>query len=223
MATKCFGYLKARVMRVTRLDADGVPVVGAKSVVVSDGFVRIALNMEYEDGTEFVTRNAWGDFCINEQDDDRLKRVTPTIDFCNVDPDLVEIVTGARLILDGVDAVGFALSEAPPTGRFALEAWSKVAGSGTEYVYWNLPNLGAGRVGEIALENATGTFSLSSRSNGAPAGVWEAGATPATTGEPYPVSYLPANETIEEGEHIATAVTSTAPPTAACGATALAA
>lgn len=223
MATKCFGYLKARVMRVTRLDADGVPVVGAQSVVVSGGFVRIALNMEYEDGTEFVVRNAWGDFCINEQDDDRLKRVVPTIDFCEVDPDLVEIVTGARLIMDGTDAVGFALSEAAPTGRFALEAWSKVAGSGSEYVYWNLPNLGAGRVGPITLENAAGTFSLSARSNGAPDGVWAAGATPATTGTPYDESYLPANETIEEGEHIATNVTSIAPPTAACGATALAA
>lgn len=159
---------------------------------------------------------------MNEKDDDRLKAVTPTIDFCNVDPDAVEIVTGARLIMDGTDAVGFALSEAGPTGRFALEAWSKVAGSGTEYVYWALPNLGAGRVGNITLEQATGTFSLSARSDGAPADTWGAGATPATTGTPFPASYLPANETIEAGEHIATAVTAVAPPTPACGATALA-
>ena len=222
MATTCFGYLKAKVMRATRLDADGVPVVGSKSVVVSGGFVRIALNMEYEDGQEFIQKNAWGEFCINEQDDDRLKRITPTIDFCQVDPDLVEIVTGARLIMSGSDAVGFAVGEAAPTGRFALEAWSKVAGAST-YVYWNLPNLGAGRIGNITLEGATGTFSMSARSSGAPDGVWTAGATPATSGTPYDASYLPANEEIEEGEHIATAVTSTAPPTATCGATALAA
>jgi hypothetical protein len=222
MPTKCFGFLKAKVMRVTRLDADGVPVVGAASTVVSSGFVRIALNMEYEDGQEFVQKNAWGDFCVNEQDDDRLKRITPTIDFCNVDPDLVEMVTGARLILDGANAVGFALGEAAPTGRFALEAWSKVAGS-SEWVYWNLPSLGAGRVGNITLEGATGTFSMSARSAGAPDGVWSAGATPATTGAPYDLSYLPANETIEAGEHIATAVTASAPPAASCGAVALAA
>lgn len=224
MATKCFGFLKARVMRVTRLDADGVPVVGLKSTVVSGGFVRVGMNMEYEDGQEFLVRNAWGEFCINEQDDPRLKRVTPTLDFCNVDPDLVEIVTGARLIMDGTDAVGFALSEAAPTGRFALEAWSKVAGSGSEYVYWNLPNLGQGRVaGEIALAYETGTFSMSAVSQGAPDAVWAAGATPATTGTPYDQSYLPANETIEEGEHIAVNVTDVAPPTPACGAVELAA
>jgi hypothetical protein len=221
MATRCYGYLKARVMRATKLDADGTPVVGAKSTVVSGGFIRIALNMEYEDGAEYVQKNAWGEFCINEQDDDRLKRITPTLDFCQVDPDLVSMITGARLIMDGTDAVGFAVGEAAPTGRFALEAWSKVAGT-SEYVYWNLPNLGAGRIGNITLEGATGTFSMSARSSGAPDGVWIAGTDAATDGLPYSQSYLPDDETIEEGEHIATNVTSVAPPTASCGAVAYA-
>lgn len=222
MATKCFGYLKAKVARITRLDSAGVPVIGAKSTVTTGGFIRIALNMEYEDGAEFIQKNAWGEFCVNERDDDRLKAVAPAVDFCQVDPDAVEMVTGARLVMDGANAVGFAIDEGAPTGRFALEAWSKVAGTG-EWVYWLLPNLGAGRVGNITLEGAAGTFTMSARSSGAPAGVWAAGATPATTGDPYPTSYLPATETVLVSEHIVALVTATAPPAAVCGATALAA
>lgn len=225
MATRCFGYLKARVARITRLNADGIPVVGSKSVVTTNGFIRIALNMEYEDGQEYVQKNAWGDFCVNEKDSDRLKAVTPTIDFCNIDPDAVEIVTGARLLMSGTDAVGFAMGEAAPTGRFALEAWSKVAGSGTEYVYWLLPNLGGGRIGNITLEQGTGTFSMTSRSDGAPNSTTWTGATSGASplpAEPHSPGYLPTDENVDAGEHIATNVTATAPPAATCGATALA-
>lgn len=224
MATNCFGSIKGKVMRVVRLNECGVPVVGAKSVVVSDGFIKVDLSPEYEDGEEFTVKNAWGDLCINEQDAPRLKSLGAAIDFCKVDPDLFEIVTGARLLLSGTDAHGYVLNGDPPDGRFSLEVWSKVPGVGgcaggtASWVYWLLPNLGLGRLGDVTVENGPVTFSLSGTSAGAPAGAWN-------TTEPFgaTTSYLPGTEVLVAGDHFANNITTKVPPTAACGAIALAA
>lgn len=227
MTTTCFGSIKAKVIRITRADDCGVPVSGAKSTVVSDGFIKVDIKPTYEAGTEFLQRNAWGDFCINEEDKPRLKRITVAIDFCKVDPDVLEIVTGARLLTATSNAVGGVISENPPGGRFALECWSKVpgstgcAGSVQQWVYWLLPNLGYGQLGQVTLDLSAVTFSFQGDTNGAAASTWSAGATPATTGVPYAASYLPATATINAGDHFAFATTAVAPPTAACGAIAL--
>lgn len=224
MATNCFGSIKGKVMRVVRLNECGVPVVGAKSVVTSDGFIKVDLSPEYEDGEEFAVKNAWGDLCINEEDAPRLKNLGAGIDFCKVDPDLYEIVTGARLLLESTSAVGYVLNEDPPDGRFSLEVWSKVPGLGgcaggtASWVYWLLPNLGNGRVGDVTVENGPVTFTLTGTSKGAAAGAW-------TQSEPFGAgtAYLPGTEVLVAGDHFATNITTDAPPAAACGAIALAA
>lgn len=224
MATNCFGSYKAKMHRVLRLDDCGAPVVGAKSVVASKGFVKITLTPTYEDGQEFIQKNADGDFCINEKDDPRLKRVNAAIDFCKVDPDEVEIMLGTRLLLDGTDAVGFAVNENDSAGRFSLEGWSAVPGSGAcdggdpQFVYWLVPNLGNGQInGDIVLENGVVTFSMKAESKGTFDDIWdEAGPLP------FAVSHLPPTMALVEGDHLSVNVTTTAPPTAACGATAYA-
>lgn len=219
MATTCFGSIRAKVIRVVRLDDCGAPIIGAKSVVVSNGFVKIDVAMEYDDGEEIVVKNAWNDFCINEQDKPKLKRVGLGIDFCKVDPDLVEIVTGARLLLDGANAVGVAFGEDPPDGRFSLEAWTKIPGTGSctaiQYGYFAWPNIGSGKHGNITLDKGAATFPLSGQSSGANVG-W--GNSPGGL-----ASYLPGTEVILAGEHMAMNPTSVAPPAATCGAVALAA
>lgn len=217
--TNCFGSFKAKVIRVTRLDACGAPVVGASSVVVSDGFTKVTLTPTYDDGTEFKVPNAWGDFCVNEHDDPRLLRVSAATDFCKVDPSLLDILLDARLLLDGTDGIGFAINEAATTGRFSLEGWTKVpgqacAGGDEQWVYWLVPNLGGGKInGDIVLENAALTLATLGTSKGAPADQW-------TNVLPFDTNYFPAGEMLVAGDHIAAFVTTIAPPEATCGATA---
>lgn len=223
MATNCFGSYKAKVARVTRESVCGVPVIGAKSTVVTDGFIKITLSPQYEAGQEFIVKNAWGDFCINEADKPRLKSVDATIDFCQVDPDLVEIVTGARLLMESTSAVGFVLNEDDEADHFALEGWSKVPGTGgcsggsDQWVYWLSPNLGDGSInGDIVLENGAVTFSMKAKSKAGVASQW-------TQAKPYATVFLPGSEVILAGDHLAVNVTTETPPTATCGAVALAA
>lgn len=230
MATDCFGSIKGRIARLTRLNNCGVPVVGAKSSLTTKGFIKVDISPTYEDGTQYRQKNADGEYCVNDRDDGVLTELGVTIDFCKVDPDAVEMVTPSDLILSGADAVGFQLGEDKPTERFALEIWSYVAGSGAcsggsqKYVYWLLPNLGNGKIGDLTIEDATLTFQMSATSKGAPnSTTWTAGATPATTGAPYDQSYLPANAAVLLGRHIAVATTIVAPPAEVCGAVALAA
>lgn len=229
MTTDCFGSIKGRVARITRLDNCGVPVIGAKSSLSTSGFVKVDFAPTYEDGTAYRKKNANGDWCVNDKGDSVLTELGVTVEFCKVDPDAIEIVTPADLILSGTDAVGFQLGEGLPTNRFGLEIWSYVPGTsgcagGTQrYVYSVLPNLGDGKVGAWTLQDDVMSFTVSATSKGAPdSTTWIAGATPATTGAPYPASYMPANAAILSGRHVAMMTTTVAPPAELCGAVALA-
>lgn len=173
MATKRYSTIKGRVARIIRLDECGVPVLGSKSVVVTAGFIRVGLAFVWDDGEEYQQKNANGDYCYDEQDTPRLRRVDPTVDFCQVDPDAFEITTGARLLMDATDAVGWAVNGDPSVEAFSLEVWSKVAGSGAcaaggqQYVYTALPFIKNGKLGDFNLENAGATFQIAGQGQGA--------------------------------------------------------
>lgn len=222
MPTQCTTPFKARVLRVVRLDSCGNPVTGAGSVVVSDGFIRVQADPEYLDGEVFRQKNANGDLCINEIDDPLFVSEGISIDFCKVDPDVIVLITGQRLITGGapVTGSGVAYAEGSAHARFSLELWQPIAGAGActpgglqQYMYWAFPNMGAARVGSKAFENALLTFTLSAISKAA-GPQWGDGPGTGT-------SWLPAGFTVDTDEHFLHNVTTEPPPTATCGATAL--
>lgn len=209
--------IKAKVARVTRLDACGSPAPGAKASLVTDGFVNIGVDPSYDDGEEFRQKNAWGDWCINERDNKRLIEMGLSIEFCAVHVDALEMTTGGRLL--GA-ALGIAFGESEITQRFALEAWSKVPGpcAGTAtWLYWLFPNVGAGSLGGWSLANETLTMTVEAVTDGAPSAADWVQAGP----EPYPISHLPVATNIAVGDHFAVAPTTTAPPAVTAGAVAL--
>lgn len=171
MATKTLKSIKGRVIRITRLDACGAPVVGACSVLVTDGFISAAWNDEVEEGEEFTQKNAWGDFCINEKDDDRTKWQNVTIAMCEIDPDVLDFVAAnASPIVDDSgagDTIGVSFGPGGGGGGFAVEVWTKQAGTdacaaGTpEWGYWVAPWVRNGRVdGDVTIENAPLSMTL---------------------------------------------------------------
>lgn len=229
MADQCWSAIKACRIRVIRLDSCGRPVDGDSSVGVSKGFITVAAAADIEEGEEFLQKNACGELCINEKDDDILKRFNLTINFCKVDPAMVELMTSNRVVTNGSgDAVGFAVgSEINSDGGFSLELWQKVAGdlcdSGGDQLwsYHAWPWVTGGVLGDFTFENGPFTFDLTARTKPVRDGAWNL--QPLVVGENNrgPFTVLGTGQGLLEGEHYINVLTDSAPPDDACGVAAL--
>jgi hypothetical protein len=182
MATECFRALQGIAMRVTRLDACGTPVIGAKSTVVSESFVTFGAAAEIEDPDEFTVKTANGRLCLSETGCPTLKRMNISFEVCRADPEMFEIAGGTTLVLDAEDnAVGYRVnSELGDCPRFALEIWSRVPiddcaseGGSQQWVYFLFPFVTNGRLGDVTIENGPVTFVLTAESQPNPN--WGAG------------------------------------------------
>lgn len=168
-AGRTYAPIRGKRMRITRLDACGVPVVGPASVRVSKGFISIALAPQYQDATTISVVNAAGENDFTEHGEDEVTGMQATITFTRVDPDLYSLISGQQVILDHTStAVGFRLSGGNPvTGGWALESWSDLGGQacagGRTYGYFLLPQLRGGRLGDLTIENGAASFTMMSR------------------------------------------------------------
>jgi hypothetical protein len=204
----CVAPIKGTVMRVVRLDACGAPVSGSDGQVVSNGFVSIAPSPQYEDGEEFVQRNANGELCVNEKDADALKRIDLTIQLCNVDVEMVELMLGARLITDGGDGIGFAIGEAPSTAKFGLEVWQQIAGGSCgggveQFVHHVFPWVENGRLNDFTIEYGPTLYEIGASTH----------KNPSYADGPFGLWTPP----LEDDEHYAMQVTDVPPPSPVCG------
>lgn len=223
MAATCATPIKASVIRLIKLDTCGVPVSGAASAVsVFNGFISVAVTPDYEEGEEFIQKRADGTLCVSDKDPNELKRVGLEVEVCTLDPDLQVIASGERLLTTGAPATGtgVAYGEGPLTARFSLELWQPMSGAGActpggvpQYVYWLFGNVGNTMVGDFTFENGVFTYSFSSETK-AWSTLWPTSIGSLTTG-------LGSN-TLESSEHFLWNITTTPPPTAACGAVLLA-
>lgn len=166
MATKRLASIKGRRMRITRENSCGAPVVGSCSSVVTDGFISVELSEEVETGEEFTQKNAWGDFCVNEKDPDLTKWVNAVISFCNVDPDILDIVANANPAVSGSDTIGASFSMSANESAFGLEVWTKKVGQACgvgspEWGYFVVPFLKNGRIdGSVTINNGVLTMNM---------------------------------------------------------------
>lgn len=222
----CATPIKGSMLRLVKVDACGIPVTGTSSiVVVSKGFVQVQMSPQYEDGEEFFERTADGTPCVNQKDDPVLKRMQLTVDFCEVDPIGVAMVSSATLldaITPLVTGTGFVVAEGTPTNRFSMEVWQQVAGSSAcdasgaqRYIYNAWPNVGAVQFQDYTIENGRSTLSFQAETRAA-ATQWSRGPGTGT-------KWLPTGTggTLTNTAHWAWNITTTAPPTALCGSSTL--
>ena len=227
MTTVCFTPWKVPRVRATLLSSCGVPVTGC-STVVSDGIISIEMTKEYEEREEFFVKNGDGNFCVRATNPPILKWINLVITFCNVDPELVNIMSAEPLVLDDAtspNATGFSTQEgSAASANFALEGWTRLAPNanvpctgGPEYGYVLFPWVVEGTVGDMTFQNDTVSFVLNGRtSSNSP---WGTG--------PYFVDYSdnPAGSTtnialltpILSTQHHRMFLTRKPPPTASCG------
>lgn len=195
MATRCFRSIQGLALRVTRLDSCCQPVTGTTcDYAVSESFVTLNLSAQIEDPDEFVVKLANGKLCINETGCATLKRYDVSMEICNADPDLFEIVSGVSTVVDYQGSVvGFEVDQdLGECNKFSLEFWTKVVGDqctdatgAKQYLYWLLPCASNGRVGDITIENGPLTWTLSGEA--VPSSVWGVG--------PYNVVPIDSNNT----------------------------
>lgn len=221
MATKKLKSLKGRVIRVTRLNACGVAVVGTCSSVVSTGFITVTWEPEVEAGEQYTQKNAYGDPCIDEKDADYVKWVNVGISMCEVDPDLLSIVANWDPLIAGVDTIGAGLTNRRnDASAFALEVWTKQAGSACvggspEWGYFVGSFVKNGSV-DGSIEISNGTMSIDMKGEAQPAvATWAM--TPYTPSNP-----LLATGGVPVGQMISIVRTTFQPPTATAGCVAVA-
>lgn len=168
--TRTISPIQGELIRIMRLDECGVPVSGAGGLVVSEGFVQVTPSPQYEDGTDYQRRNAKGGLCVNRTGPDQFRRIDLSIEFCAIDPDVVELITGAELITTGAPATGtgFWVTEGAVETRWSLEVWQNAGdeecvGGLEQYAYWAFPHLGSGRFNDFTINDGVLEWSLSAR------------------------------------------------------------
>lgn len=231
MPSRCYTPFKVPRVRVTKLNSCGLPITGC-STVVSDGIISIGMTKEYEDRQEFFVKNGDGVFCVAETNPPVLKWINLELTFCNVDPEMFNIMSAEPLVMDDAvipNATGFSTEEgSAANANFAFEGWTRLSGNGgvacsggVEYGYVLFPWVVEGTIGDITFENGAANFTLSGRTHrDSP---WGLG--------PYFVDYSdnPAGSTtpirlltpIGSRQHHRMFTTRLAPPTATCGCTTL--
>lgn len=172
MASECLAPIRARHLRLVKLDECGAPVTGAASAqVVTKGFTQVVLTPNYEVQGAIRVRNAQGELCVNEPDQTELIEVSAAITFCQIDPDALVILTGETLITGGppVTGTGIWFGEGLITARYSLELWQPVAGAGActpggqqKFMYWALGNLGSSQIGAVTVQNGELTMEVTS-------------------------------------------------------------
>lgn len=215
-----FPLVRGRVMRSTKVDACGSPVLGPDSVIVTDGFVTATFSPQTQTADPITQTNANGDQCINDVPDGRFVNYNVTLAFCGVNFELLSQMSSQKIVLDAAgNPVGIRQnSRIKNTGAFGLEIWTGIAGqacdeSGNEkFGYSVAPFIKGGTIGDIVFQNGTVDFTIQNATTRDGTG-WGAG--------PYDVVLDedglpgPLLEALDTNDHLHIQVTEVAPPESA--------
>lgn len=172
MASECLPVLQFDVARVTRLDECGEPIDSTCAYAVSEGVITLAMTNNNQDRQEYLQLNGQGNICVDEAKEAQLRWINFELTFCNVDPELFNIITAEPLVLsDAAEPVAIGwdtTQDAPLNSFFALEAWTNTGGDSctdgvADYGYFLLPFAVGGQVSDITLENANINFTVTGR------------------------------------------------------------
>lgn len=153
--------IRGLALRATRLNADGTPAEGGTDecdVYLTSGFIRVAFTPNYSTGDEIEIKRADGGICTYYKQPDVLKDTTVTLELCDPDPVLTQMLIGGVVLTSptlcqpvppGTDdvAAGWAVEkagvDATPFGT-GLEVWSQAIVGGKKasvcpYFHWLFP------------------------------------------------------------------------------------
>jgi len=223
--TQCASMARGRIARFTRLDECGAPVFDECSTLVTTGYVSVTSTPNYQDPEEIQQTDANGRLCIDDQSDPALRWISQSIVLCQVDPDLVNFLTGDPLVMDDAatpEAVGYRIDSAVTgTAKFAMELWSGIPGQpcdsegNEEYGYWLWPFNGQAQFGEMVVQNGALTVTVTARTFAG--SQWDVGPYDIKRDAVTPATLEPLETAITATQHQHFEISSAPLPEAACG------
>lgn len=164
MVAECGTAVQGTVLRLVKLNTCGAPVTGASSaVVVTEGYISVESEPQYEDGDVFRTKKANGKLCVNKVGENQYAQSNLTIQLCVLDPDAKVIMTGGRLLGTGspVTGTGVAYGYNNAQAHYSVETWQPLTGRGAcdpltgaaRFVYWAWPHVWNTKVSSFTIEN----------------------------------------------------------------------
>lgn len=171
--SECRTLIQGTRLRATLIDDCGAPVAGDCAQIVTDGFISVGMTDNVEAPDEFKQKNAGGNFCLNQRSTPELNWLEVTIILCEVMPELIQFLTGSRLVYDDAvtpNAIGFGTdSDVYATASVAIELWTNLgkrrgqtacSGGTTRYGYLLLPWLLEGTMTDTTIENAPAQWTI---------------------------------------------------------------
>ena len=222
MSTKSMKIVRGKRVRVTRLDDCGTPPTTGDpfGYAVSSGFVTVTMSPQNEEGEELLLLSADGELCVNDQSKHNFKRWNLSIELCDIDPEMVALLTKVTLETDGDgNTVGFRSVEGRIDEEFAFELWSGIAdqdcADGEEYGYLLFPFVAGGTFADLTIENGVATLTIENAftKTGGQWGVGPYDVVPDEYGAAGPLGVA-----IQPGEHHVQRLTTVAPPAPTAGA-----
>lgn len=142
----CYQSFKARAIRASRLNADGTLDQG---VMLGSAYnmrpISVALSPVVTTGDRFEQKDGSGNLCVVIENPDKTTGYDITLTLCQLDIELIEILTGADVILDPGDAnviIGF-IAPGPDDDTLPTEfhVWSDALNGSEQvaspYAYWH--------------------------------------------------------------------------------------
>jgi len=173
VTSHCYQTIRASRIRVGRLTTAGLPLSGADNMYITDTVISVNFSTETEPGDEFTQKNGNGDICVTAKSADHIKRVNLSMNLCNLDAELLEMLTGGTLITDGAQTIGLNSprpSDTAPT--VSLELWSLAWNNGAQavgsisealYFHWVFPKT-QWVMGSMTLENGVAVIPVTGTS-----------------------------------------------------------
>lgn len=182
------------VVRATRVNSCGLPIVG-EHAFVSECVASVAMNPVTDVTDDILYRAANGSLCGVKRGCPTLLGYDTELNFFQVSPQLVDVLTGAPLVVDNLaEPVGWDDCNIDCSGGFALEFWSELVGQTCtatgvpRFLYVVIPWISNAYISDLTIGSEAVTFQLlgSTRAGGqwgeGPYNVVMNGAAPGTPG-----------------------------------------
>jgi hypothetical protein len=158
----CFQSFQVCAIRATRVSATGTPLSGATDGYLSKAPTMVKLAPDNQAGVELTAENGCGFLCGYYKQPDQLKKYNINFELCDLDNELIELLTDNPIVTVGGQTVGQtskrvgACATASRNG-VVLEFWTKkwnacAPPTGDQYWHWTAPRAYL-QTGEQTAEN----------------------------------------------------------------------
>lgn len=117
------------VIRVTRLNECGVPVVGPENAFIGECNSSVAMNVALDEQDDIIYRAANGKLCGVKRGCPSLLGYDLEINVFQVSPEMLDVMTNQPVVMDfAANPVGVDSCEIECGSGFALEFWTELVG-----------------------------------------------------------------------------------------------